>query len=81
MAVKILQQKDYLEMEATVDPKTDVAEVHDLLRAMRTNARLVVLYNGGSVQAINIEQHSKLTEARSIEIRDLLSIKSVKLNT
>lgn len=78
MAVKILTQKDYLETEATIDPKTSVSEVHDLLRAMKTNARLIVLYNGGSVQAINIEQHSKLSEAKSIEVRDLLAVQSVE---
>lgn len=76
MAVRILQQKDYLEMEATIDPKTSVAEVHELLRAMKTNARLIILYNGGSVQAINVEQYTKMSDAKSDQVREMLGVKS-----
>lgn len=79
MAVRVLIQKDYLKAEATIDPRTDVSELHDLLRAMKTNARLVVLYCGGAVQAINVEQNSKISDAKSTEVRDLLEIKSVEL--
>ena len=81
MSIRVLHQKDHLKMEATIDPKSDVAEVHDWLRSMKTNARLVVLYNGGAVQAINVEQNSKMTDAKSVEVRGILAIKSVKLPT
>jgi hypothetical protein len=79
VAVTICTQKDYFETEATIDPKCEIAEVSDLLRALKTNCKMIILYNGGSVQAINIEMHTKVNETQSEEIRDLLGLKSVSL--
>jgi len=79
LAIKISTQKDYFETEATVDPKCDIAEVSDLLRALKTNCKLIILYNGGSVQAINIEMHTKVNGDQRDSIRGILGLKSIAL--
>lgn len=79
MAVRINTQKDYFETKATVDPKCDVSEVSDILKALKTNCRMTVLYNGGAVQAITIEMHTKVNNEKSDTIRSLLGLNSVVL--
>ena len=79
MAIKVTVQKDYLRTEASISPQTQVSEVDELLRATKTNGKLVVLYNEGHVQGINIEQNSKLGEADSNKIRALLGVKDASL--
>lgn len=74
MAIKIKIQKDYLRTEASVDLPASVAELDDLLRSIKTSGKMVVLYNEGHVQGINIEQNTKITEANSTEVRKLLGI-------
>jgi hypothetical protein len=75
--VKINSQQDYFETKITVDPKCEVAEVSDVLKALKINCRIVVLYNGGAVQAINIEIHRKVNDEKSDQVRALLGLTSV----
>lgn len=74
MAINIKVQRDYLKTEVSIDPKVAVSDVHELLRATKTNGKLVVLYNEGYVQGINFEQNTKIAEAKSAEIRSLLAV-------
>ena len=50
-----------------VDLPANVSEIDDML--CYQDNRQLVLYNGGHVQGINIEQNKKLTEAESAETR------------
>jgi hypothetical protein len=74
MAVKIKVQKDYYLTEVSVELPTDVAQLDELLKATKTNGKLVVQYNQGSIQGVNIEQRTKIPDAASTEIRPLLGI-------
>jgi len=74
MAVKIKVQKDYLLTEASVDPKTPIADLDVVMKEMNANAKVTVLYNGGAVQGINVQQTTKLSEIRSEQIRELIGI-------
>ena len=79
MALKVRTQRDYLKTEATVSLPANVAEVDELLKATKTNGRMIVLYNQGSIQGINIEQNSKLSEPQSAKVRALLDVKDEDL--
>jgi hypothetical protein len=74
MAVKIKIQKDYFVTEVSVELPAHVAEWDEALRLMQANGKMVVVYNQGSVQGINIEQRLKVPETQAPEIRGLLKI-------
>jgi hypothetical protein len=74
MAIKIKVQRDYLLTEASVELAANVSEVDEILRASKTNGKMIVLYNQGSVQGINVEQRTKVSESKSAEIRALLDV-------
>lgn len=75
MAIKITAQRDYLKTEASLSPQTPVSEVDELLKATKTNGKLVVLYNEGHIQGINIEQNSRLGQEQSEKVRQLIAVK------
>lgn len=80
MPVKIKVQKDYYLTEVSVALPTTVSEVDQLLKATKTNGRMVVLYNGGAVQGINVEQRTKVPDTKkSEEVRDALGIAQKEL--
>ncbi len=79
MAIKISAQKDVLRTEASIALPVQVSEVDELLRATKTNGKMVVLYNQGHVQGINIEQNSKVPEGKSEKIREMLSVDTKEL--
>jgi hypothetical protein len=74
MVVRSKAQRDYLLTESSIDLPASVSEVDDLLRATKTSGKMVVLYNGGCVQGINIEQKTKMKESDSVKIRPMLDI-------
>jgi hypothetical protein len=74
MAIKITVQKDYLRTEASLALPVQVSEVDELLRATKTNGKMVVLYNEGHIQGVNIEQNTKITSAKSAEVRAILEV-------
>jgi hypothetical protein len=79
MAIKVTVQKDFLRTESSVSLPADVAEVDQKLRSARTNGKLVILYNNGHIQGINIEQNSKMSEAQSTETRVRLGVADLLL--
>jgi hypothetical protein len=76
MGFNVKVQKDYLETEFSIDLPADVSEVDQIMRAIKANGKMVVLYNDGHIQGINATQRTKMTEAESEKVRQLLSIKS-----
>lgn len=78
--MKIKVQKDYYLTEVSVGLPTNVSEVDQLLKLTKANGKMVVLYNGGAIQGINVEQKTKLTESKSIEIRGALGIETKELD-
>jgi len=79
MSIKIKVQRDYLRTEASIDLPVQVSEVDELLRAAKTDGKMVVLYNKGYIQGINIEQNEKLTDSKSSEIRAMLKVEDQEL--
>ncbi len=79
MAVKIKVQKDYYLTEVSVDSSVPIADVDALMRATNTNGKMIVLYNGGAVQGVNIEQKTKITDVKAEKMRALLSIPTEEL--
>lgn len=80
MAVKMKAQRDYYLTEVSVALPATVSEVDLLLKATKANGKMVVLYNGGAVQGINVEQRTKISDAKSEEIRGALSIETKALD-
>jgi len=72
-------QKDMLRTEATIELPAQVADVDELLRATKTNGKLVVLYNEGHIQGINIEQNTRIPESKTGEIREILKVRDAEL--
>ena len=74
MAVKAKIQKDYLTTEVSIELPTDVSQVDQLLKATKTSGKMVVLYNEGHIQGINVEQRTKMSESESSKVRQLLAV-------
>ncbi len=74
MALKIKVQKDQLRTEASIELPAQVSEVDELLRAAKTDGKMIVLYNNGYIQGINIEQNTKIAESKTAKIRALLEV-------
>jgi hypothetical protein len=74
MGIKIKIQRDVLRTEATIELPAQVAEVDELLRATNTDGKLIVLYNKGYIQGINIEQNEKIPETKTSQIRTILKL-------
>jgi hypothetical protein len=79
MAVRAKTQKDMLRTEVTIDLPADPGEIDQVLRATQTTGRMVVLYYNGHIQGINVEQNTKLSEAKSQEVRQSLNIATLKV--
>ena len=79
MAIKIRTQRDVLRTEASIELPAQVSEIDELLRASKTDGKLIVLYNKGFIQGINVEQNSKISESKSVEIRALIGIDDANL--
>lgn len=79
MAVRAKVQKDYFTTEVSMDLPADPGEIDDVLRATKTTGKMVVLYYDGHIQGINVEQKTKMTDAKSGEIRKLLGIAGVSV--
>jgi hypothetical protein len=74
MAVEIKVQKDYYLTEVSIELPTNVSQVDEVLKATRTNGKMVIQYNQGNVQGVNVEQRTKISESQANEIRALLGI-------
>jgi hypothetical protein len=74
MTVGIRVQKDYYLTEVSLELPADLTQINEMLKATSTTGKLIVQYNKGSVQGINIEQRTKITDAQANEIRPLLEI-------
>ena len=67
-------QKDYYLTEVSLNLPSTVEQMHGVLKANKTNGKMLVQYNQGSLQCVNIEQRTKITEAQAAKIRELLQI-------
>jgi hypothetical protein len=74
MAVEIKVQKDYYLTEVSIELPTNVSQVDEVLKATKTNGKMVIQYNQGNVQGVNVEQRTKISESQANEIRALLDI-------
>jgi hypothetical protein len=67
-------QKDIYLTEVSIELPSSVAEIDEVLRASKSTGKLVVLYNNGLHAAINVEQKTKINDAKSEQMRALLAI-------
>jgi hypothetical protein len=74
MAVEIKVQKDYYLTEVSIELPTNVSQVDEVLKATKTNGKMVIQYNQGNIQGVNVEQRTKISESQANEIRALLGI-------
>ena len=74
MEPKIKIQKDYYLTEASIELPADVEQLNEILKATKTTGKMVIQYNQGSVQGVNIEQRTKIPDAQAAEIRPALAI-------
>jgi hypothetical protein len=74
MAVQIKVQKDYYLTEVSIELPADIRQTDELLQATKTTGKMVVQYNQGSVQGVNLEQRTKISDAQAEEIRKILNV-------
>jgi len=62
VAIKIKAQKVYLMTESSIDLPTDVGEVDELVRAIKTDGKMTAVYCGGTIQGVTVEQKTRVPE-------------------
>ena len=72
--MKIKAQANYYETEASLELPVNVGQVHDLLIAMKTTGKMVILYNNGYVQGINLQQREKISAISDPKIKNILGL-------
>jgi hypothetical protein len=60
--------------EASIELPVDVEQLNEILKVTKTTGKMVIQYNQGSVQGVNIEQRTKISDAQAAEIRPALDI-------
>lgn len=81
MPIRIKASSSYYVTESSIDLPADPSEVDQLVRSMRANGKAVVVYNGGNVQGMTIEQRTRISsDASDDKIREILGIGSRKFN-
>jgi hypothetical protein len=80
MAIHIKAEKSYYVTEVSIDLPAKVEDVDALLRELKTNGKMVVVYNGGSVQGHSFEQRTHIPEAVDAQIRNLLKLGTKKIS-
>lgn len=74
MKPEIKIQKDFFNTEASMELPTDIGQLSEILKAIKTTGKMVIQYNQGSVQGVNISQNTKIPDALAAEIRTMLNI-------
>ena len=74
MAIKVKVQRDYLLTEASIFLPASVSDVDEIMKATKANGKLIILYNEGYIQGINIEQRTKVPDAKSTEVRNIVAV-------
>lgn len=79
MAIRIKGQKSYYLTEVSIDIPANVADVDELVKGLKTNGKMIVVYSGGSTQGINIEQRTPITnDSIDEKIRALIGIETIR---
>lgn len=80
MSVKVKATRSYYVTEVSIDLPSDVKEIDALLKQLRSNGKMVVIYSGGSTQGMNVEQRTRIPDDSVDEqIRDLLKLGTKKI--
>jgi hypothetical protein len=74
MNPEIKIQKDFYLTEASIELPADIGQLSEILKATKTTGKLVIQYNQGSVQGVNVEQRTKISDTQATKIRPLLEI-------
>lgn len=80
MAVNVKATRSYYVTEVSIDLPSDVKDIDVLLKELRANGKMVVVYCGGGTHGINVEQRTHIPDgAVDDKIRDLLKLGTKKL--
>jgi len=79
MSVKAKAQKDIFRTEVSLELPVDVSRVNEMMLAMKTHGKMVIVYSQGAHQAVNLEQNSTIPESKAGEMRAMLGIADKQL--
>lgn len=80
MAIKIKSQRDYLLTEVSIQLPCVLSELDYLLKTSRGTGKIVALYSEGGVLGVNVEQKTKIPEAVSDQVRELIGVETREMN-
>ncbi len=79
MGVNVKATRSYYVTEVSIDLPSDVTDIDALLKELRANGKMVVVYSGGGTQGVNVEQRTHIPNgAVDDQIRDLLKLGTKK---
>ncbi len=75
MAVKVKATRSYYVTEVSIELPVNVEDVDTLVKQLRANGKMVVVYSGGGTQGASVEQRTHIPSgAVDDKIRELLKL-------
>lgn len=79
MGVNVKATRSYYVTEVSIELPSNVNDIDALLKQLRANGKMVVLYSGGGTQGVNVEQRTPIPNSVDDQVRDLLNLGTKKL--
>lgn len=80
MPVKVKATRSYYVTEVSIELPTKVEDIDALVKELRANGKMTVIYSGGGTQGISVEQRTHIPNGQVDDrIRDLLELGTKKI--
>lgn len=79
MKIKAKATRSYYVTETSIDLPAQVQDVDELVRELRANGKVTIIYNGGNVQGLSVEQKTPVPDAVDDRVRKLVRLSSEKI--
>jgi hypothetical protein len=80
MTIRIKTQRDYLLTEASIELPCDISALDYLMKASKGSGKITAVYEGGGVLGVNVEQKTRIRDAMSDKVRELIGVESKEFN-
>lgn len=78
-AIKVKATRSYYVTEVSIDLPEKVEDVDALVRELKTDGKMVVVYSGGGTQGMTVEQKHRVPDHVDSKIRNLLNLATKKM--
>ncbi|HEX5426681.1 MAG TPA: hypothetical protein VFW94_24425 [Candidatus Acidoferrales bacterium] len=79
MSISLKAQRSYYVTESSIELPAKVEDIDALVRELRADGKMVVVYSGGGVQGTTVEQKTRIPAHVDDQVRELLNLGTKKI--